>query len=297
MSETAALGGETPIVDPAPAAEPPVETTSVAGEQPEATPPAEPAYDYLDVEDPSSKYVKVKVDGEEQSVPLEEALNGYQRQADYTRKQQALAEERKQAEEAMQVYQAMQANPGLTMQVLASRAGMTVEDYLGLTPAQQAQAQQEQAPQFDDPLERELYETRQQVTELQRQMQDQAADQRLRQVVAGLKEQYGVTDEEAREAVAQTANMNLGIDAVPMVYRAMAFDKMNVQRQAVADATVQQQAAEQQRQAAAAAAQQAVAPGQISANGVTQAAPSQQPKSIREAIEMAYDELEANSRR
>ncbi len=43
---------------------------------------------------------KVKVDGEELEVDESELLNGYSRQADYTRKAQALAEDRKAIEEA-----------------------------------------------------------------------------------------------------------------------------------------------------------------------------------------------------
>lgn len=54
-----------------------------------------------EVEDASdSETYTVKVDGETVEVTLKEALAGYQRQADYTRKMQALAEERKQFEEA-----------------------------------------------------------------------------------------------------------------------------------------------------------------------------------------------------
>ncbi len=40
----------------------------------------------------------IKVDGEEFEVGIEELKNGYQRQADYTRKSQALAEQRKETE-------------------------------------------------------------------------------------------------------------------------------------------------------------------------------------------------------
>ena len=40
----------------------------------------------------------VKIDGKEEAVPLDELLKGYQRTADYTRKTQALAEQRKAAE-------------------------------------------------------------------------------------------------------------------------------------------------------------------------------------------------------
>ena len=41
----------------------------------------------------------IKVDGEEFEVGIEELKNGYQRQADYTRKSQALAEQRKETEQ------------------------------------------------------------------------------------------------------------------------------------------------------------------------------------------------------
>jgi hypothetical protein len=45
-----------------------------------------------------AKTFRVKVDGEEVDVPLDELLKGYSRTADYTRKTQAIAEARKQAE-------------------------------------------------------------------------------------------------------------------------------------------------------------------------------------------------------
>lgn len=53
----------------------------------------------------------VKVDGQELQVPLEELLNGYQRQADYSRKTQALADERRQLQAQMAQYQQPQAQP------------------------------------------------------------------------------------------------------------------------------------------------------------------------------------------
>ena len=54
----------------------------------------------------------IKVDGEELEVGIDELKNGYQRQADYTRKSQALAEQRKETEaiqsERMQLEQERQ---------------------------------------------------------------------------------------------------------------------------------------------------------------------------------------------
>ena len=47
---------------------------------------------------------QVKIDGEEVEVSLKEALAGYQRQADYTRKAQALAAEKQEFEQAVSQY-------------------------------------------------------------------------------------------------------------------------------------------------------------------------------------------------
>jgi hypothetical protein len=67
-------------------------------------------------DDESSEYVTVTVDGEDQQVTLDELRKGYQRQSDYTRKTQQVAEERKAAEqerqnvqqERQQLYQRLQ---------------------------------------------------------------------------------------------------------------------------------------------------------------------------------------------
>jgi hypothetical protein len=56
--------------------------------------------------EPQVQLVTVKIDGKTEQIPLEEALKGYQRNADYSRKTQALAEDRKGFEsERMQVAQ------------------------------------------------------------------------------------------------------------------------------------------------------------------------------------------------
>ena len=54
--------------------------------------------------DPMEQLVTVKIDGKEEQIPLKEAIAGYQRQADYSRKTAAVSEMRKQIEaEAQQV--------------------------------------------------------------------------------------------------------------------------------------------------------------------------------------------------
>lgn len=66
---------------------------------------------HQDESDTSEVFV-VRVDGEEVEVPLDELLSGYSRQADYTRKTQALSAEKKQFEaerqQAQQLAQALQ---------------------------------------------------------------------------------------------------------------------------------------------------------------------------------------------
>ena len=92
--------------------------------------------------DPMEQLVTVKIDGKEQQIPLKEALAGYQRQADYSRKTAHVAELRKQVEAEAQ-------------QVMAER-----QQYAALLGALQEQLQQtvQQEPDWEqlyqtDPLE------------------------------------------------------------------------------------------------------------------------------------------------
>lgn len=85
-----ALKGETPEADPE---DDEAEASEDEGEEQSDDEEAEDADD----EQPPAT-VKVKIDGEEQEVTLEEAIKGYQRSADYTRKTQELAETRKAVE-------------------------------------------------------------------------------------------------------------------------------------------------------------------------------------------------------
>lgn len=68
-------------------------------EQPEVTAEEQPEQTEPEIEtQEDDPLVKIKVDGKEIEVPLSELKNGYQRQADYTRKTMEVAEQRKQAE-------------------------------------------------------------------------------------------------------------------------------------------------------------------------------------------------------
>jgi hypothetical protein len=263
-------------------------------EQSEAPPtPAEP--DYLDIDDSiANRHVRVKVDGEEISVPLSEALQGYQRQAAFTRHSQQLAEQRREAEDALRLHQAMQQNPGLTIQVLASRAGMSIEQYLGLSQQERAaaDAQTDELDQYDDPLEREIVMERRAREALEHRFAQREADEQLGRAVHGLQQQYGLNDEQIRAVVGQTMHMGLGIEMLPMVYQAMAFQ---AQQAAQYEHQAQQQQTEAQRQAAAAQAAAVVGNGTgVNGGSPTPANPSY--SSYREAIEAAFDEVESRRR-
>lgn len=264
--------------------------------QSDAPPPEPTGPDYLEItDDLRSKHVKVKVDGEEISVPLDEALQGYQRQAAFTQHSQQLAEQRRQAEDAIRLHQAMQANPGLTVQVLAQHAGVTVEEYLGMSQRERQQAtaaNAEPEPEFDDPLERELYQERKAREALEARFTQREADEQLQRTVAGLRQQYGLNDDQLRAVVGTAMQMNLGIEYLPLVYQSMAFQ---AQHSAAQQAAAQRAAEEQQRQAAAANAANLIGNG-TGAVGVTSTPANADYSSYREAIEAAYEEVERRQR-
>jgi len=266
--------------------------------QGEATPevpevPAEPEYDYLDIDDDlAQKYVKAKVGDEEIPVQLKELRDGYQRQADYTRKTQEAAELRREAEDALRLQQALRTSPGLTMQVLAQQAGVSVEEFLGMSPAQQQAAVEDAEPEYVDPLERQIAEERQARMALQERLDAREADEQLQSQIGHLKQTFQIGDEEVRAVVGQALQMGVGPEAFPMIYQSMAYQKLQAQQGAQQEVAQKTAAEEQQRQAAAQAASQVVSSGSgatnvtsvPSANGIT---------SPRDAVLAAFDQIES----
>ena len=61
-------------------------------------------------QEPSETYI-VKIDGAESEVTLEELRDGYQRQADYTRKTQELSAERDRLRQAEAIASALESDP------------------------------------------------------------------------------------------------------------------------------------------------------------------------------------------
>ena len=125
----------------------------------------------------------IKVDGEQQQVSLEELQNGYQRQADYTRKTQELAAERQRLQQAETIVSALEADPHGTLTALGNALG--VED----TPV----------PRDDTSSWEDEDPTAQRVAHLEAQVARQAQTHRkqaLDKEVSRLKGQYGDFDEQ-----------------------------------------------------------------------------------------------------
>lgn len=74
-----------------------------------------------DEEAPKGKIYKVKIDGEELEVPEDELVKGYSRTQDYTRKTQALAEQRRQAEAEFEQVRQERAQYAHMLQQLAAK--------------------------------------------------------------------------------------------------------------------------------------------------------------------------------
>jgi len=74
--------------------------------------------------EPADSTYTVKVDGSESEVTLSELQQGYQRQADYTRKTQELASERQRLEQAEAIVSALEADPKGALTALSTAFGI-----------------------------------------------------------------------------------------------------------------------------------------------------------------------------
>ena len=131
--------------------------------------------------EPGDAYT-VKIDGAESQVSLSELQDGYQRQADYTRKTQELAEERQRLQQAEAIASALESDPAGTIAALSSAFGVT--DTLPATE-----------PNYSDGVEEDP--TTKRLAHLEAQMERQAQanrQQALEREVSTLKKKYGDFD-------------------------------------------------------------------------------------------------------
>ena len=171
------------------------------GEAPEV------AKDYFTWDEYADRPVKLNVAGEEIDVPLKEALAGYQRQADYTRKTQELSEQRKQVQFGTALQEALQNNPSDTLELLKQHYGLN------------EQQTSDEDELYMDPVEKQYrqLETRMKAFEQEKAVRD------LEKTVESLSRKYGDAfdaDEVVAKALA-TGNSNL-----EAVYKQTAFDRI-----------------------------------------------------------------------
>jgi len=196
-----------------------IETTEVGPESVGETTGVEtgevdsPSYEYVDPTAFDGKYVKVKVDGEELDVPFSEALQGYQRQADYTRKTQELSQQREQLQYAQTLQQALESNPQQTLEILSRHYGVAEAQRM-IADAQDAPSE----PEFDDPLEKRIWEAEQRIQQYE---QERANDQLQREIVR-LQNTY--EDFNPQEVV--KAALDAGTTNLEAVYKQIAYDRL-----------------------------------------------------------------------
>ena len=225
------------------------------------TPEAEPElFDYTEVAD---KVVKLQVDGEEVLVPVKEALAGYQRQADYTRKTQELSEQRKNIEYAAALQEALQSDPQGTLQLLQQQFGQP--------------AVSEEEDIWIDPTEKQLKELEKRLVSFE---QQRAMDE-LSKTIDSLQSKYG-DDFNADEVVAKA--LATGATDLEAVFKQLAFDKVY----AKATEANKKLAKEQERLEAKRGA--AIVSSASTSKGTTAPA-SAPPKTVFEAFEQAKRQL------
>lgn len=183
----------------------------------------EPEVSVLSLDEYADYRVPIKVGGEEQLVPITEALSGYQRQADYTRKTQELAELREQAEYGLNLAAALEEDPAKTLAILQTL--FREEDV--------AQAEDE----LLDPQEKRL---RQVETFIQAQEQS-ALEAQIQSQLDTYNQQFGV---EPDEVLQHALDLNLGPAQLDLAVRSLMFEKSQV-AQVQAEAKAAEAAAEQ----------------------------------------------------
>lgn len=239
--------------------EPPSEEEKQAAAEPVAAPPeaeAAEASPEAEAQAPEAEpTVTVKIDGKDVEVPLSELKNGYQRQADYTRKTMEVSEQRKAAEaEKAQAHQERQAYAANLQRMQAQLEGALQEqqktnweELLQSDPVEylkqqhQAQARQAQLNQ--------VYTEQQRISALQQAEQAQARQaylaQQQEELLAKLPEWKDAQKAQAEKTALRDYLLESGYDrqtvetitdakAVLLARKAMLYDQMVAKASAAA---------------------------------------------------------------
>ena len=200
--------------------------------EPEGSPVTEsvsesPSTPVLSVEEYSNYRVPIKLDGEDLEVPLSEALAGYQRQADYTRKTQELAQQKEQFQFATALQSALDNDPAATIELLSKHYGISRQAVSEMIA---------DGEDFDslDPTEQKYRELDKRLASFE----DYQSKQEIEREVQRLKSKY--EDFNINEVV--TTALRVNSTDLEGTYKQIAFDKM------MAKAELERQAREVQQQ-------------------------------------------------
>jgi hypothetical protein len=223
--------------------------------------------DLLPVDEYGDKYVSVSVGGEEVKVPLKEALSGYQRQADYTRKTQELSEQRRQVQFGVALQEALQNVPSGTLALLSQHYGV-------------GQTTSEEEDLFMDPVEKQYRQLEQRIQAFE---QQKAMDE-LERTVQTLQTRYGA-DFDANEVVAKA--LATGSTDLESIYKQIAFDRVYEQSRSIRENAAKQnevknKVTEAKRQASVVSSTSTAKSADVSAKPIT---------SLRDAFEAAKRQL------
>lgn len=252
LTAEATAPAETPATDP--------ETSA-----PEQTFEADPAI--------PSTYT-VKINGVEEQVSMEEALKGYQRQADYTRKTQELASEREQLSQAQQLWNAIESNPEHAISAIADAYGFK------LSPAELKAAESARTESVDTLDESTPADPRwQQVEQFMQQAQQEKLQAQIDRELSTIHSKHGGIQFDDNQLLEFAVNRGI----------ANLEDAFVVWTQNAAAKVAQDRQIQQKKNGIA------VAGGHGTAAGVVNAGPGTKLLSIAEAIELAEQEASSSS--
>lgn len=270
------LDGIEATEDAAPEAIDEIDGQGEVTEQPEET--------YLDLGQFSGHKVRVKVDGEEVEVPVEELASGYSRTADYTRKTQELAQQRQELQWMQTVQEALRRNPQAALEYLNKEFG-------GQQAPAATEADDDDWGSYDDPAAKQLQAFQQQVAPVMEYVQRQQATEYLNHVIDGLSAKYGDAFD-ANEVVTEALNRGIADPSMlEAVFRDMDYERMRATASAQQHVAADKQATDAQRKAAAQRAASAVGNGSSAPRGRQAAQPQAAPKTIQEAWALAKAEM------
>ena len=167
---------------------------------------------FLDIDQFKDYRVPVKIDGEDVALTLAEVRAGYQRQADYTRKTQELAQQKAEVQWASAIRGALENDPQGTLELLAEKFGVRF--------AAQSNADEFS---FDDPWSEPADPKYREIETRLARFDEERAQQQLEATIRNLSAKYG--DEFDPQEVVMAA-MQRGSTDLEGTFKQIRFDKV-----------------------------------------------------------------------